>query len=128
VRKPVLTAKQLLDVNELREAETALNRRLRRNPVNGARRAVCFELLFLSQYERAAKQLGVLANGSREAEMGTTLFYSAIRAEWLGRGTAWAADDGGHEFPAGQKLLTADREEVPLLDIRSLEFVCDAAA
>ena len=41
---------------------------------------------------------------------------------WLGRGTAWSADDRGREYPFGQKLLVMDGEEIPLLEIRSIQF------
>lgn len=41
---------------------------------------------------------------------------------WLGRSTEWAADDEGNEYPSGQKLLQVDGEEVPFLEIRSIEF------
>jgi type VI secretion system protein ImpE len=47
---------------------------------------------------------------------------------WLGRSTEWVADDEGHDFPIGQKTFIVDGEEVPLLEIRSLEFASDAAA
>lgn len=43
-------------------------------------------------------------------------------AVWLGRATAWAADDNGHEFPVGQKILMVDGEEVPMLEVRTVEF------
>jgi len=46
---------------------------------------------------------------------------------WLGRTTQWVADESGREFPVGQKLLIIDGEEVPLLEIRSLEFASAAA-
>jgi type VI secretion system protein ImpE len=234
-------AKLLLDANNIREAESVLNKHLRQNPADSAQRSFLFELLcFSGQYDRAEKQLAVLAKGSREAEMGAVLYYSALHAEkvrhetfrksefpqtpaqssgpgringkpfhsirdadpeigarlevyaagaylwipfehiaslqmepprrlrdtlwspafivtgpgfggtdigevllpavypfswksddqslWLGRTTAWAADDDGHEFPTGQKMLIADGEEVPFLEIRSLEFTVDAAA
>jgi type VI secretion system protein ImpE len=49
-------------------------------------------------------------------------------ALWLGRSTEWVADDEGHEFPVGQKMFIVDDEEVPLLEIRSLEFLSDATA
>lgn len=49
-------------------------------------------------------------------------------AVWLGRSTEWVADDEGHEFPVGQKMFIVDDEEVPLLEIRSLEFLSDAIA
>jgi type VI secretion system protein ImpE len=49
-------------------------------------------------------------------------------AVWLGRMTDWAADENGTEYPSGQKILLMDGEEVPLLEIRSLEFDKQAAA
>jgi type VI secretion system protein ImpE len=41
---------------------------------------------------------------------------------WLGRITDWAADDAGNEYPSGQKILLVDGEEIPLLEVRTLEF------
>jgi len=41
---------------------------------------------------------------------------------WLGRVTAWAADEHGTEYPSGQKTLLMDGEEIPFLEIRSIEF------
>ncbi|MDQ6664229.1 MAG: hypothetical protein M3Z23_07530, partial [Acidobacteriota bacterium] len=46
---------------------------------------------------------------------------------WLGRTTDWVTDDSGNEFPIGQKTFIVDGEEVPLLEIRSLEFALAAA-
>jgi type VI secretion system protein ImpE len=43
-------------------------------------------------------------------------------AVWLGRMTDWVADEEGHEYPSGQKILLVDGEEVPFLEVRSLEF------
>ena len=234
-------AKQLLDANNVREAERLLTMHLRQNPADGAQRSFLFELLcFSGKYDRAEKQLGVLATGTREAEMGVVLYYSALHAEkvrhdtfqkkgfpatstsesvpgringkpfrsisdadmeigarlevyaagaylwipfqhiasvqiepprrlrdtlwtpafiitgpgfrgtdigevllpavypfswksddqsvWLGRTTAWAADEDGQEFPVGQKTLIVDGERVPLLEVRSLEFTTDGTA
>jgi type VI secretion system protein ImpE len=45
---------------------------------------------------------------------------------WLGHATEWVRDDEGNEFPVGQKMYIVDDEEVPLLEIRSLEFASDA--
>jgi type VI secretion system protein ImpE len=50
------------------------------------------------------------------------------QAVWLGRATEWLADDEGKEYPAGQKTLLLDGEEIPFLEIRSLEFVATQAA
>jgi len=236
-----MTAKELLHAGKVREAERALSAHLRTNPTDVASRTFLFELLcFSGQYDRAEKQLGILAQGSHEAEMGATLYYSALHAEksrhamfqkqefskepaapsppgvlngksfesirdadpeiggrlelyaagaylwisfqhiasiemapprslrdtlwapafvltgpsfngtdigqviipavypfswksedesdWLGRTTSWVQDDAGHEFPVGQKTFVVDGEEVPLLEIRSLEFASHATA
>lgn len=48
-------------------------------------------------------------------------------AVWLGRLTGWAADDEGNEYPSGQKILFLDGEEIPFLEVRSLEFAQSAA-
>jgi type VI secretion system protein ImpE len=236
-----MTPKQLFDAGQVREAEGAVSRHLRQNPGDVGQRTFLFELLcFSGQYDRAEKQLGVLAQGSHEAEMGAVLYYSALHAEklrhemfrkeefpkepappspsgtlngkpfqsiadadpeigarlevyaagaylwipfhhislvrieqpqrlrdtlwtpadvltgpsfkgtdigqviipavypytwksenealWLGRSTEWAKDDDGHEFPVGQKTFIVDGEEVPLLEIRSLEFASNATS
>ncbi len=211
------------------------------NPRIRKSRIFLFELLcFSGQYDRAAKQLSVLAEGSKELEMGATLYYSALHAEksrhdlfkkqdfpkepaapspkgklngkpfesirdadpqigarlevygagaylwipfqhissiqiqpikrlrdtlwtpafvltgptfqgtdigeviipavypfswnshdetvWLGRTTEWVADDEGQEFPVGHKVFIVDGEEVPLLNVQTIEFASDAAA
>ncbi|MBZ5727232.1 MAG: tetratricopeptide repeat protein [Acidobacteriia bacterium] len=236
-----MKAKELLDAGKVRDAEKALSAYLRDNPTDVGHRTFLFELLcFSGQYDRAEKQLGVLAKGSRDAEMGAILYYSALHAEktrhemfqkqefpkaaaapspqgtlngkrfesirdadpevgprlelyaagaylwipfehiasvqiapprtlrdtlwtpafvltgpsfkgtdigqvlipaiypfswksadesiWLGRATEWVADDEGHDFPVGQKTFVVDGEEVPLLEIRSLEFASHATA
>lgn len=41
---------------------------------------------------------------------------------WLGRVTAWVADDAGTEYPSGQRIWLMDDEEVPFLEINSLQF------
>jgi type VI secretion system protein ImpE len=46
---------------------------------------------------------------------------------WLGRITDWAADDEGREYPSGQKILLVDGEEVPFLEVRTLNFFHPAA-
>ena len=236
-----MKARELLEAGKVRDAERTLSSFLRENPADTTQRTFLFELLcFSGQYDRAEKQLSVLAQGSREAEMGAVLYYSALHGErtrhsmfqkeefphtaasqsppgklngkpfvsisdadatigarleiyaagaylwipfehiasvqiappqalrdtlwtpalvltgpsfkgtdigqvlipaiypfswksddesvWLGRATEWVADDEGHEFPVGQKTFIVDGEEVPLLEIRSLEFTSDATA
>jgi type VI secretion system protein ImpE len=236
-----MTAKELLNAGKVREAEVLLTAHLRNHPADTAQRTFLFELLcFSGQFARAEKQLGVLAQGSKEAEMGAVLYYSALHGEktrhemfrkqeyptapappsppgilngkpfqsisdadpvigarlemyaagaylwipfehiasvempapgslrdtlwapafvltgpgfkgtdigqvilpviypfswksddesvWLGRKTEWVSDDECHEFPVGQKTFLVDGEEIPLLEVRSLEFGSHAAA
>ena len=40
----------------------------------------------------------------------------------LGRTTEWCVDEQGGEHPYGQKMLLVDGEEVPLLEVRTLEI------
>src|SRR6266850_2601266 len=77
-----MTAKELLDAGKVREAESALGAALRQNPTDVAKRTFLFELLcFSGQYDRAEKQLGVLAQGGGQTELGAVLYYSALHAE-----------------------------------------------
>lgn len=41
----------------------------------------------------------------------------------LGRMTVWEETPEGREVPSGQKMLLVDGEEVPLLEVRKLEFL-----
>lgn len=236
-----MTAKQLFEAGKVREAEKELTAYLRDHPTNVIQRTFLFELLcFSGDYERAEKQLSVLAQGGSQTEMGAVLYYSALHAErtrhevfdkqqfskdvhsfspsgqlngrsfqtlrdadpdlgarlevfaagayllipfqhiaslemeaphrlrdtlwrpamvrtgpsfqgadlgevlipaiypfswkhpnesvWLGRVTDWAADEHGTEYPSGQKIWMLDGEEVPFLEIRSLEFSVAPAA
>jgi type VI secretion system protein ImpE len=60
----------------------ALSAELRDNPADAKRRTFLFELLsFAGEYERALKQLDVLAQQGPQAEMGTLVYRSAIQAE-----------------------------------------------
>ena len=77
-----MTAKQLFDAGKVHDAEVALAAHLRDRPTDVESRTFLFELLcFSGQYDRAEKQLGVLSEGSKEAELGAVLYYSALHAE-----------------------------------------------
>jgi type VI secretion system protein ImpE len=77
-----MTAKQFFDAGKVREAEKALSAHLRDRPSDISQRTFLFELLcFSGQYNRAEKQLGVLAGAKGEAELGAVLYYSALHAE-----------------------------------------------
>lgn len=52
----------------------------------------------------------------------------ADESVWMGRQTVWIEDDNGSSYPLGQKVLLVDGEEVPFLEIRTLEFDVEPAA
>jgi len=75
-------AKDLFAAGRVTEAITVLNAWLRDNPADVPQRTFLFELLcFAGQYDRAEKQLSVLSQGSKEAQLGATLYYAALHAE-----------------------------------------------
>jgi type VI secretion system protein ImpE len=77
-----VNARALFDAGRLDEAVESLGSDLRNDPTDARRRTFLFELLcFAGAYDRAEKQLDVLARGSREAEMGAWLYRSALHAE-----------------------------------------------
>jgi type VI secretion system protein ImpE len=77
-----MTAKQQFDAGQVSAAAATLAARLRDYPTDVGSRTFLFEILcFSGQYDRAEKQLGVLAQSNKEAEMGAVLYYSALHAE-----------------------------------------------
>ncbi len=66
----------------LDEAIEGLGATLREDPGNVRQRTFLFELLcFAGEFDRAEKQLDVIATGSREADLGAMLYRSALHAE-----------------------------------------------
>jgi type VI secretion system protein ImpE len=79
-----MTPRDLLQAGKLDEAIDALSVELRDNPTDARRRTFLFELLcFAGNYDRAEKQLAVVGQGSKEAEMGALVYQSALHAERL---------------------------------------------
>lgn len=77
-----MTAKQLFQAGQLTEAVRALSAEVRDNPTDAKRRTFLFELLcFAGEYDRAEKQLNVLASGSSETQLGAVLYHSALHGE-----------------------------------------------
>jgi type VI secretion system protein ImpE len=77
-----MTPLALYREGKLREAIQALGEELRSNPLDARRRAFLFELLlFAGEYDRAEKQLDVLAGANAESAAGTMLYRSALHAE-----------------------------------------------
>ncbi len=77
-----MTAKELFQAGKLSEAVRALTAEVRDNPTDAQRRTFLFELLcFAGEFDRAEKQLEVLARESPAAEAGALLYRGAIYAE-----------------------------------------------
>jgi len=77
-----MTPLALYREGKLREAIKALGDELRSNPLDAKRRTFLFELLvFAGEYDRAEKQLDVLAGANAGAAAGTLLYRSALHAE-----------------------------------------------
>jgi type VI secretion system protein ImpE len=95
-----MTPLELYRAGELREAIKALGEELRKTPLDAKRRTFLFELLlFAGEYDRAEKQLDVLAGQNPQAMPGMLLYRSAIHAErtrqgMFAKGETPAVEDG----------------------------------
>jgi type VI secretion system protein ImpE len=77
-----MNPQELYRAGRLSDAIKALSAELRDNPTDIRRRTFLFELLcFAGDYERADKQLEVLAEAGPQSEMGVLLYRSALYAE-----------------------------------------------
>lgn len=77
-----MTPQELFRAGRLNEAVAALSAEVRDNPTDARRRTFLFELLcFAGEFDRADKQLDVLAQRGHDAAMGTLLYRSALHAE-----------------------------------------------
>lgn len=96
-----MKARALFREGKLDEAIASLNVELRQNPTDVQRRTFLFELLcFAGAYDRAEKQLNVLAQGGPEAAMGALVYQSALHGE---RTRQEMFDTG--DYPAGGSEL-----------------------
>jgi type VI secretion system protein ImpE len=76
------TARELYAAGRLDSAIETLGAELRSNPLDAQRRTFLFELLsFAGQYDRAEKQLDVLARGGTDAEVAVLPYRAALQAE-----------------------------------------------
>ena len=77
-----MKAQELWKQGKLEEAIESLGVELRSDPTDVQRRTFLFELLcFSGQFDRAEKQLDVVAQASQEAGMGALLYRSDIHAD-----------------------------------------------
>jgi type VI secretion system protein ImpE len=79
-----MNAAELYQEGRLDEAIEALGVALRNDPGDTRRRTFLFELLcFAGNYDRAEKQLDMLAREGKDAELGALLYRGAMHAERL---------------------------------------------
>src|SRR6202012_4898252 len=77
-----MTPQELYRAGELDQATKALGEELRSNPLDAKRRTFLFELLcFAGEWDRAEKQLDVLASQDIKNAPSMMLYRSAIHAE-----------------------------------------------
>lgn len=77
-----MTAQQLFQQGKLNDAMQAAAAELRNSPTNTRLRTFLFEMLcFAGEYDRAERQLDVLAQEGKQAELGALLYRSALHAE-----------------------------------------------
>lgn len=77
-----MNAQELYRAGRLSDSIKALSAEVRDNPTDARRRTFLFELLcFAGDYERADKQLEVLAQAGPDTELGVLLYRSALYAE-----------------------------------------------
>ena len=77
-----MTARELYQAGKLDEAVQALNGEVRDNPTDPKRRTFLFELLcFAGNFDRAEKQLQILAQENKDAQMGALIYHAALHAE-----------------------------------------------
>lgn len=76
------TAKELLDAGKLQAAVDELTNNVKANPTNTQQRIFLFELLlFAGDWDRAERQVDVIAHQSVEAGLGVQVYRDNIKAE-----------------------------------------------
>src|SRR5690606_37873166 len=82
--RTAMNAQLLYQNGQLKQAIDALSATLRDDPTAVRQRTFLFELLcFAGEFERAEKQLNLIASSGPDAEMGSLLYRSALHAERL---------------------------------------------
>ncbi|MGA3017078.1 MAG: type VI secretion system accessory protein TagJ [Bryobacteraceae bacterium] len=94
------TARELFDAGKLNDAIEALGAELRNHPDDAHRRTFLFELLcFAGNWERADKQLDILAGADKDKRLGALLYRAALNAERT-RHEMFEKPAGGEQPPA----------------------------
>lgn len=76
------TSRELFDAGRLNDAIEALGAELRDHPTDAQRRTFLFEMLcFAGNWDRADKQLDILAGQDKDKRLGALLYRAALNAE-----------------------------------------------
>jgi len=125
-----MTPLALYREGKLREAIKALGEELRSNPLDAKRRTFLFELLlFAGEFDRAEKQLDLLAGANPGAAMGLLLYRSALHAErtrqamFLNRETPPLADEAVHGGVWNEKPFTEFSDPDPRIGANLEVFI-----
>lgn len=114
-----MNAQALYQAGRLDEAIEALGAELRNDPMDSRRRTFLFELLcFAGAYDRAAKQLDVLAQAGAEAAAGTLLYRSALHAE---RTRQEMFVEGGYPRGSGPRAVSGTLNGKPFRQLRDAD-------
>src|SRR5262245_50701500 len=120
-----MNARELFDAGRLNDAVQALNAEVRDDPTDVRRRTFLFELLcFAGLYDRAGKQLDVLAEHSKAAATGALLYRAALHAErtrqeMFESGGYWRQQQDAPESPEISGMLNGKPfSEISDADIR----------
>ena len=77
-----MTPTELFQAGRLEETINAVSAEMKTNPTDVRRRTFLFELLcFGGDYDRAEKQLALLADQNKEAALGSLVYRGAMNAE-----------------------------------------------
>lgn len=129
---PAANPRDLFGAGKVREAMEALTAYLREHPTDTAQRTFFFELLcFAGEYQRAEKQLAVLAGGNVNRETGAIIYYAALHAEKTRHALFEKRDFSGQPVasPAGElngKPFTEIRDADPNIGPRLEVFAAGA--
>lgn len=115
-----MRANALFQAGKLDEAIDVLGAELRDNPTDAQRRSFLFELLsFAGKYDRAEKQLDVLAQGGPQAQLGTLLYRSALHAERT-RQAMFEREEFPHDSGASE-IVSGTLNGVPFHSLRDAD-------
>jgi type VI secretion system protein ImpE len=113
------TAQELFADGRLDAAIETLGVELRSHPSDAQRRSFLFELLaFAGQYERAERQLTVLAGGGAMAEAGASVYRAALQAE---RVREHMFDSGDYPKAAAPEVQGGSCNGVPFTTIEDAD-------